>query len=409
MNTFLHISSKYGRGGVGNSVKRLHFNLIKNNYNSIIINSSESDVKNNVFKLNNIFNLLLLKIKYRVINFFRIFKKGYSYNNYTNFFSISSEKIISLFNHKVDYIILHSVQNYCSYKSIYKLKNYYNAKVYLYIYDCEFFTGGCHYNLKCEKYLSDCSDCNAISIKNKKSAIKLFKYKKKYFQMINPEIISNSNYLRNKSIKSNLLSSYNNFVLPVTIDKNSFFRTKTSHYNSLKIRLLYATPNLDNQVKGFNNLLYILKKLDKNILIRFELITLGNSKNLNKINFLKHKHIDFVKTDNELLEIYNKSDFFIMTSTIEESNSTMLMEAMFCGMPYISFNVGNVKYFKNKNTGFIIENNNFIEYIKSLNNLVNLSKNEYKLMSDQCITESEKNFGLSKNFNEIKNNIINNI
>ena len=62
MKTFLHISSKYGRGGVGNAVKRMHFNLIDNNHNSIIINDVNDDKKNNIYKINNILNFLIKNI-----------------------------------------------------------------------------------------------------------------------------------------------------------------------------------------------------------------------------------------------------------------------------------------------------------------------------------------------------------
>ena len=405
MKTFLHISSKYGRGGVGNAVKRMHFNLIDNNHNSIIINDVNDDKKNNIYKINNILNSLLIKIKYQIFTYFKFFDKKYFYNNYNNYFSISSNKIYKIINQNVDYIILHSIQNYCSFKTIYNLKNIYNAKVFLYIYDCEFFTGGCHYNLDCDKYLLDCNNCNAINKSSKKNASILFSYKNKYYKKINPEIISNSSYLSNKSKKSKLLEKYNNFVLPVTIDNKIFYRFKNKKFNNKKIKLLYATPNLQSFIKGFDNLSNIFNKLNKNIIKNYQLITLGN-KNFNKISNIDHKHIDFVNTDSELLQIYNEVDFFLMTSNIEESNSTMLMEAMFCGVPFISFNVGNVKFFEANKAGFIIDNNNYEKYINTLNNLVNLSEKKYKIMSDQCIYYSEKFFGFESQFLKIKKNII---
>ena len=79
---------------------------------------------------------------------------------------------------------------------------------------------------------------------------------------------------------------------------------------------------------------------------------------------------------------------------------------MFCGVPFISFNVGNVKFFEANKAGFIIDNNNYEKYINTLNNLVNLSEKKYKIMSDQCIYYSEKFFGFESQFLKIKKNII---
>lgn len=65
------------------------------------------------------------------------------------------------------------------------------------------------------------------------------------------------------------------------------------------------------------------------------------------------------KAEEELVFLLNTSDLFLLTS-FAEGTSTAIIEAMACGLPIISSNVGGIeKLIKNGENGFVI--NNFIE------------------------------------------------
>lgn len=97
---------------------------------------------------------------------------GISFNNLVNDSSIE----------KADVIYLHWVNNRTlSVEEIGRLLKL-GKPIILYLHDMWPFTGGCHYSFDCEKYVSQCSNCNILcSTKENDISYAVFKRKIKHF------------------------------------------------------------------------------------------------------------------------------------------------------------------------------------------------------------------------------------
>ena len=86
-----------------------------------------------------------------------------------------------------------------------------------------------------------------------------------------------------------------------------------------------------------------------------------------KIEFEK---FGFCRNVNDLAKVYNKADVFMCTS-VEDSAPMMLEEAMLCGVPTVSFDVGTAKQFiVNGKNGYVVERFNTLNFAEKVYTLL---------------------------------------
>lgn len=179
-----------------------------------------------------------------------------------------------------------------------------------------------------------------------------------------PNYINESNYLKMYFDKC--------VVVPSCIDENKLIINKKVEENSIKIRSIYSDKIIcfacgrHVKYKGFE---YLIKAFD-NLPDYIELVIAGEGPLTKKLKKMTdgNNRIHYVgRIEQEMLNAYyNVSDIFCFPSiTKNEAYGLSLAEAMYFGIPSITFNINGsgVNFVSiNKTTGIEIENRNIEKY-----------------------------------------------
>lgn len=213
------------------------------------------------------------------------------------------------------------------------------------LHDMWAITGHCSYSYDCKKWEKECSSCPhlrvypSISWDNTKS---LYNKKKNIYKNSSLNIVCPSSWLAEKTKKS-ILNNSEISVIENGIDlKQFFYKSKKESREKLglpldkKIILFVSAGGKRDKRKGWE---YIDKMLD-NFPETIFLCIGGKGGELEKRRNLKH--LPYI-TDREKLSLYYSSaDLFLFTS-LAENFPLVTLEAMSCGTPVVSFDVGGVK------------------------------------------------------------------
>jgi len=203
--------------------------------------------------------------------------------------------------------------------------------------------------------------------------------------------------------------------LPLSVDTNLFKKLNNKSKLSLKkdkkkivlfVGRLVPIKGLDTLIMSFKN---ILKTFPETLLI---IIGTGyDEKYYQKIVFDNRleKNILFkgYVPQNILSEYYNMADVYVLPSLREELSNT-IMEAMACGVPVITTNVGgNPFLIKNGFSGLLVPPKNIEKLTEALTRILSdsilaqtLSDNALKRIVDLL------NFDIGKKYNEVLHNLI---
>jgi glycosyltransferase involved in cell wall biosynthesis len=188
-------------------------------------------------------------------------------------------------------------------------------------------------------------------------------------------------------------------VIPFGVDTD-FFRPLNINRDLKTFQILSVGYLIER--KGFE---YLIKSMP-NVLKKYANVKLkivgsgpleGDLKSL--INDLKlNRNVEILKnvSDEELLNLYNSSDLFILPSIVDSQGNTeglgvVLLEAMACKVPVIGSNIGGIPdIIQDGETGLLVPEKNISELSKAVINLVEnedfrnkLANGGYKLVGDK--------------------------
>jgi glycosyltransferase involved in cell wall biosynthesis len=221
-----------------------------------------------------------------------------------------------------------------------------------FMHDMWTITGGCHHSFSCEKYKSECSNCQ-IFPENKNNDLSAKGFKKKlqlYSKYNNLYFISPSKWLYHCAKQSALTKDKPIFHIPNVLD-NNFFKPidkKTArqilNINPDEIVIAFGAVSFVSPYKGWDYMLQALKILfeDK----KFENLTVlifgsgHNQKIADEIPF-KTKFTGHLGDEYSTVLMYNAADIFVAPSLADNLPTTVL-ESLSCGTPVVGFDVGGI-------------------------------------------------------------------
>jgi glycosyltransferase involved in cell wall biosynthesis len=349
----LHIAAS-DFGGAGNSVRRIHEELLNKNFDSklLVLHKFSNVGEIYEYELNffqKYYNLLQRAVKKILFKFYYKRKKEQDFfSNYKIGFDLSKNKLVK----EADIIHFHWVAEYLDYSFFNKIKN---KKIIWTIRDMNPFTGGCHYLSNCDKYKKQCGKCPQLNSNNENDlSKKAWNYKNNnYSKKI--QLIVLSNWQKNFLLKSSLFKNFNvKVVSPGMPNLKKINKNKArKHFGLPKNKFLILFGSFDEtKSKGGE---YFEKTIDhlSNFKKDIELVSFG--KTMHREFKLKKHDVGFLKTNEELSLVYSAVDLTIMPSK-EEAFGKIFSESMLCGTPSICFNVGGPKdLIENGKNGFLLK------------------------------------------------------
>jgi glycosyltransferase involved in cell wall biosynthesis len=211
------------------------------------------------------------------------------------------------------------------------------------------FTGGCHYSEGCDRYLNGCGCCPLLSSSTRRD-LSSWNWKRKADKWNNfpITIVSPSHWLGECARKSSLFKNANIELIPNGIDITRFSprgkslcRDILALPQSKKIILTGGIDYKSDQRKGFDLLLPVLRQL-KETVPDAELAVIGMTRPESIPDFGMPLHyLGRLNDEVSLYIAYGSADIFVAPSR-EENLSNMVLEAISCGLPCVSFAIGGM-------------------------------------------------------------------
>lgn len=263
-----------------------------------------------------------------------------------------------------DIVNLHWVSGFLDYRSFFTaLPN--RVPVVWTLQDMNPFTGGCHYDGGCGKYLDECSCCPQLGSATKRDLSNaIFRRKSEVFSALPSGrlcLVAPSRWLAEEASKSQLFGRFQIYHITHGVDVEIFKPRDRSASRELfgidqdaKV-VLFVSDALNNPRKGLDLLVDALDGLST--IKGLRLLTIGRGR-LELPSHLAHLHLGPVTADRLMSFGYSAADVFVIPSRQEALGQTAL-EAMACGVPMVGFNAGGIPDMVRPGvTGFLAEREN---------------------------------------------------
>jgi glycosyltransferase involved in cell wall biosynthesis len=268
----------------------------------------------------------------------------------------SSSVIQKINSSNADIVHLHWISGMLSLEGIAKI----NKPIVWTLHDMWAFTGGCHINNGCEKYLSECGAYpNLGSMNTNDLSALIFKRKKRTFSRVNNmAVIGVSRWLTDQAKSSTLFRDKYIINIPNPINTHTFSplnkavaKDMLGFSPRIKIILFGAMRATVDLNKGFSKLSQALLKI-KSDDIALAIFGAGQPKDDNDFGFPVH-YMGRLYDDLTLRVIYSAADVTVVPSR-QESFSQAASESMACGTPVVAFGAtGLLDIIEHKQNGYL--------------------------------------------------------
>lgn len=291
----------------------------------------------------------------------------------------STKRFIQWVNeYNPDVIHLHNVHGY--YINIEILFEYLRScgkKILWTLHDVWAFTGHSAYcdAVQCDRWKKGCGNCPQLRVYPKSyvdRSIYNWNKKKELFTGIkNLEIIVPSNWLAGL-VRESFLKEYGVSVIHNGIDVSIFHPIDTDYKDTHGLSnkmLILSVASVWNNLKGFSDFLKLSDMLNDN----FRILMVGGMKK-KYIKTLPNNIIYIKRTQDihEMVSLYNASDVYL-NLTYCDTYPTVNLEAIACGTPVITYNVGGSRESAEKFGGKVVKRGDLEEIVDILNKLNDLT------------------------------------
>ena len=325
------------------------------------------------------------------------YPKYYFYLRHDSTRYISTRKLLSKAGFTPDVIIVYFYQQFLNSRNIHELHKLTGAPILLLMMDMAPLTGGCHYAWDCRKYESDCSSCPALkSSFNKNLAYRNLKRKGKFFSKTNLNLITASEWQYKQAGRSYLFSGKEVYKVLTSFDPlifkpadKSVLKKKYGIPAGAKV-IFWGAGHLKDPRKGFNEFLdsidILAKTYEENENIFIYIAGEADDATRNKVLPFRSRFAGKLSLE-EIIEAYQMSHLYACSS-VEDSGPTMINQAIICGTPVVSFEMGiSLDLVHNGITGFRIKMGDSVEFAGGMNKILELGKEEYENLSKRCREE----------------------
>jgi len=250
--------------------------------------------------------------------------------------------------HETDIIHLHWInQGMLSNREIGKLTRLGKPIVWT-MHDMWPMTGVCHHSGDCTRYMEGCGYCKFLTKPSRHDlSYQVFRKKKDAICNRNIQYVACSEWLRNKTEKSLLLTANQMTNIPNPINTDFFVpgnQQKARQELLLptdKKLILFGAAIVSEKKKGID---YLIKatNLLTDLYNDVELVYFGEVKSeISEAFGLKTHALGYMSDMTKIAKMYQAVDCFV-TPSLEENLPNMIMEAMSCGVPCIGFETGGI-------------------------------------------------------------------
>jgi len=235
-----------------------------------------------------------------------------------------------------------------------------NAPIVWSLHDMWLFTGGCHYDEECGKYIDNCGECKVLKslVKNDLSRSVLDRKIKAFQRIKKLTVVGLSKWLKKSAESSSLLKNSKVVNLPNPIKTTQFKPNNKKLSRELwelpqdkKLVLFGAMGATSDPRKGFDELSSAFKKINRDDMA---FVVFGSSAPLIPINLgCEIYYVGSLSDDVSLVTLYSAVDVMVVPS-IQENLSNAIMESLACAIPVVGFDIGgNSDLIEHKNNGYL--------------------------------------------------------
>lgn len=333
----LHVSS-FDRGGAGIACLRLHEALKGMGINSKVLLLKNDyplpERTTNIFKnpSPNLLNKILIRSNRWKSDLIKLFKpEGFELFSFSHsFFDITK----TLEYQNADLVHLHWVTHFVDLK---KFLCFNDKPLVWTLHDMNLMTGGCHYSDGCFKYSEKCQDCPQVAAIFQKLVQKELSVKIKIIQEAKVDLIFLSEWMieryKHSNINKPMHKIYNSVDTSVFrfLDNKQNLRRKWNIRETEKV-VLFISDDVTSRRKGFS---LVKSTITSNEPTNILYLSVGH--NYEDLSNLKNvKHLGPIYESEDLNEIYNIADVFILPSK-EDNLPNVMLESLCAGTPVISF------------------------------------------------------------------------
>lgn len=253
---------------------------------------------------------------------------------------------------EADIIYIHWVQkgflNFSGYRKIAET----GKPVIIFMHDMWSITGGCHHSFTCEKYKSECYDCQVFpGHKRKDLSSRGFRKKMKlYSGFSNFYFVSPSKWLKECAENATLTRNRKIFLIPNLLDRKIFRPVdKKAARILLNIDIgnrviAFGALAIDSPYKGWEYLKNALDKLRGTFPETSISVLIFGKCNIQVMRELipfNTVFTGYLRDEYSAALVYNAADVFV-TPSLADNLPTTVLESLSCGTPVVGFRTGGI-------------------------------------------------------------------
>ena len=291
--------------------------------------------------------------------------------------SAATKKLLAFMDEfKPDLVNLHNIHGYyLNVELLFEYLTQKNIPIVGTLHDCWAFTGHCAYfdRVGCDKWQTGCKSCPQShgypkSLVLDRSEANFARKKALFTAPRRMTVVTPSDWLRELAEKS-FLGKYPCKTIHNGIDLQKYHPIesdwKKQHGLEDKKMLLGVAATWGGARKGLQDLIKIASSLGE----AYKLVIVGLTPK--QLETLPDNVLGICRTENveELVKIYTAADVFVNAS-IEDNFPTVILEALACGTPVVTYDTGGSRESLNEVCGRVVEQKNTAQFADAVRDVL---------------------------------------